>query len=46
MTTGNEFTVTVDTAVAVQPSVVPVTVYDVVAIGDAVFVPLTPAVQV
>ena len=46
VTTGNGLTVTVDTAVAVQPSVVPVTVYDVVVSGDAVFVPLTPAVQV
>ena len=46
VTTGNGFTVTVATAVDVQPSVVPVTVYDVVVSGDAVFVPLTPAVQV
>ena len=46
VTTGNGLTVTVATAVAVQPSVVPVTVYDVVVSGDAVFVPLTPAVQV
>ena len=45
VTTGNGFTVTVATAVDVQPSVVPVTVYDVVVSGDAVFVPLTPAVQ-
>ena len=45
MTTGNGLTVTVDTAVALQPSVVPVTVYDVVVIGDTVLVPLTPAVQ-
>ena len=46
VTTGNGLTVTVDTAVAVQPSVVPVTVYDVVMSGEAVLVPLTPAVQV
>ena len=46
VTTGNGFTVTVATAVDVQPSVVPVTVYDVVVSGDAVLVPLTPAVQV
>ena len=45
VTTGNGLTVTVDTAVAVQPSVVPVTVYDVVMSGEAVLVPLTPAVQ-
>ena len=46
VTTGNGLTVTVATAVDVQPSVVPVTVYDVVVSGDTVFVPLTPAVQV
>ena len=46
VTTGNGLTVTVAIAVAVQPSVVPVTVYDVVVSGDAVLVPLTPAVQV
>ena len=46
VTTGNGLTVTVATAVDVQPSVVPVTVYDVVVSGDAVLVPLTPAVQV
>ena len=45
VTTGNGLTVTVATAVDVQPSVVPVTVYDVVVSGDTVFVPLTPAVQ-
>ena len=46
VTIGNGLTVTFAIAVAVQPNVVPVTVYDVVVIGEAVLVPLTPAVQV
>ena len=48
--TGNGLTVTVATAVPVQPKEVPVTVYVVVVIGEtsAVFIPVTvaPADQV
>ena len=43
VTTGNGLTVTVAIAVAVQPNVVPVTVYEVVTSGATSPVALTPA---